>query len=125
MSIQIQPISLSAVAIQNGGWFELNTTTVKPGWTSQAAVLRGSLPTRGQPSGLFLSMIAPASFFNLVNLPSTQAFPQQAVEFTFSLNGNTYVVITDKLSCLYDSGPPATFKISMWGEARLVTPPVI
>lgn len=125
MSIVIEPISLSAVAIQNGGWFELNTTAVKPGWTSQASVIRGSLPTGGQPSAVFINMLAPASYFNLVNLPSTQAFPQQALEFTFKLNGKTYVIVTDKLICLYDSGPPATFKISMWGEAKLVTLPLV
>lgn len=125
MSVAIQPISLSALAIQNGGWFELNTTAVKPGWTSQAATLRGSLPTLGQPSGIFINMVAPASFFNLINLPSSQAFPQQAIEFTFELNRRTYVIISDKFLCLYDSGPPASFKISIWGEARLVSPPLI
>lgn len=124
MASTLKPISLTALAKDSTRWFTINSTPLAR-WDTQAATLRGSLPTLGQPSGVFIDMVVPAQFFTIRNLPTGLQLTQQAIEFTFGFGDRIYVIISPMVRVEYDAGPPADFKIQVWGEAKVVTPPYI
>lgn len=124
MSIVVEPISLTGLFKDSTRWYTINTSSLTR-WDRQSAQLRGTLPTLGQPSAIFIDMVVPAQTFTIRNLPTSLDLTAQAVEFTFKLNGRTYVIITGMTRAEYDAGPPADFKIQIWGEAKLATPPFI
>lgn len=124
MSIVLKPISLTGLFKDSNRWFTINSTP-QARWDTQAANVRGTLPTLGQPSAVFIDMVVPAQNFSIRNLPTSLSLTEQAVEFTFTLNSRTYVIVTGLTRCEYDAGPPADFKIQIWGQAYLATPPFL